>query len=454
MALLFVLWLVMVLTAVAFELRYASHLRMQVSANIGTQKKALFCARSGIEQVVADLIEERDRPERESEDGDAKLRYCNVEIGDGVYTLYAGEDDQGQPCYGPMDACAKINVNTADASTLERIPGVGGARAADIVALRGAGGIQAFEDLLQIEDVTETTLFGEDRNRNGILDPNENDGDAAWPPDDADGRLNAGWSAYLTLWSGARDVSSSGETRINLNTASEEAMRKAVSDISAEQAAAIVAHRGERKFSSAVDLLDVEYVVEAPNTAQPGQNAPGQPRQDARQPGQNAQNQAGNANKPQNQANNPPPQSQGQTPQKPVLRKTGVKAFDEAAFRRVADRVTVSDDEAKQGVININTASAAVLACLPGISEELADAIAEYRQGLRDRFKSPADLLDVRGVSVETLRGVYALIAARSDVYEIHSFGTVNGWQGYAGVTAFVVYTDDTVHIVSWRVIG
>lgn len=454
MALLFVLWLVMVLTAVAFELRYASHLRMQVSANIGTQKKALFCARSGIEQVVADLIDERDRPEEPMRVEDEKSRYCNVEIGDGVYTLYAGEDDRGQPCYGPMDACAKININTADAAMLEKVPTVGTARAADILALRGAGGIQAFDDLLKIEDVTETTLYGEDRNRNGILDPNEDDGDATWPPDDADGRLNAGWSAYLTLWSGARDVSASGETRINLNTASEEAIRKAASEISAEQAAAIVARRNEQKFSSAIDLLDVEYYEQVPNTAQPGQNAPGPPQQGAPQPAPNTQNQASNANKPQNQANNTPPQGKEQTPQKPVLRKTGVKAFDEAAFRRVADLVSVSDDEAKQGVININTASAAVLACLPGISEELADAIAEYRQGLRGRFKSPADLLDVRGMSIETLRGVYALIAARSDVYEIHSFGTVNGWQGYAGVTAFVDYTDDTVRIVSWRVIG
>ena len=43
-------------------------------------------------------------------------------------------------------------------------------------------------------------LYGEDANLNGILDPNENDGDGATPLDNRDGRLDSGIFEHLTIY--------------------------------------------------------------------------------------------------------------------------------------------------------------------------------------------------------------------------------------------------------------
>jgi hypothetical protein len=50
-----------------------------------------------------------------------------------------------------------------------------------------------------------------------LLDPNENDGDASYPPDNADGILQMGWSAYLTVFGREKNVQSDGTPRININ---------------------------------------------------------------------------------------------------------------------------------------------------------------------------------------------------------------------------------------------
>ncbi len=40
----------------------------------------------------------------------------------------------------------------------------------------------SLDQLLTVPGVTEERLFGEDRNTNGVLDGNEDDGDVTWPP--------------------------------------------------------------------------------------------------------------------------------------------------------------------------------------------------------------------------------------------------------------------------------
>src|SRR5690606_2788818 len=53
-----------------------------------------------------------------------------------------------------------------------------------------------FRSLQEVElvaGVDPLLLRGEDWNLNSRLDPNEDDGDASWPPDNADGKLDAGW---------------------------------------------------------------------------------------------------------------------------------------------------------------------------------------------------------------------------------------------------------------------
>jgi len=70
------------------------------------------------------------------------------------------------------------------------------------------GPFDSLEELLLVKGVTPQLLFGNDRNRNGILDPDEDDGS---------GQVDQGWSAYLTVYSREINVGSDGMQRLNVN---------------------------------------------------------------------------------------------------------------------------------------------------------------------------------------------------------------------------------------------
>lgn len=77
--------------------------------------------------------------------------------------------------------------------------------------------LESLDELLLVRGVSSEYLYGEDFNRNGLLDPNENDGDATWPSDNADGALQLGWSAYLSVHGRETNTRWDGSTRININ---------------------------------------------------------------------------------------------------------------------------------------------------------------------------------------------------------------------------------------------
>jgi len=72
------------------------------------------------------------------------------------------------------------------------------------------------EELLLVRGVTPDLMFGRDQNRNGSIDPHEMNVPSS-SSDPSDGTMDRGWSAYLTLHSQERSVSSQGQPLINLN---------------------------------------------------------------------------------------------------------------------------------------------------------------------------------------------------------------------------------------------
>ena len=77
--------------------------------------------------------------------------------------------------------------------------------------------INDLDDLLEIAGVSSSLLYGEDSNRNGILDDNENDGADSLPLDNADGRLDLGWSGNWTVTGAESNIRPDGKPKINLN---------------------------------------------------------------------------------------------------------------------------------------------------------------------------------------------------------------------------------------------
>ena len=69
------------------------------------------------------------------------------------------------------------------------------------------GPLNSLDELLLVRGVTTRLLYGNDRNRNGKLDPGEEDGND----------FNRGWSEFLTVYGRELNADSAGNPRTNLN---------------------------------------------------------------------------------------------------------------------------------------------------------------------------------------------------------------------------------------------
>ncbi|MBU0618161.1 MAG: general secretion pathway protein GspK [Planctomycetes bacterium] len=80
------------------------------------------------------------------------------------------------------------------------------------------GPFDTVEELLLVKGITAAVLYGEDVNRNGILDENEDDGEDSFPYyDNGDGMLDYGIAPFLTVWAREADVSLDNKQRISLH---------------------------------------------------------------------------------------------------------------------------------------------------------------------------------------------------------------------------------------------
>lgn len=116
--------------------------------------------------------------------------------------------------------------------------------------------LESLDELLLVRGVTSDLLYGEDFNRNGLLDPNENDGDASWPPDNADGALQLGWSAYLTVYGREKNTRWDGTNRININDNNlADLYDKLEEEFDATVAQFVIAYRVTSQAQAAVNQL-------------------------------------------------------------------------------------------------------------------------------------------------------------------------------------------------------
>jgi hypothetical protein len=141
-------------------------------------------------------------------------------------TEFDNDDDETTTPYdavsyvpGMTEEIANAIMDWIDSDEERRI---GGAESADYQGLAipysaRNGPIESIDELLQIQGITPALFYGEDANRNGMLDPNEDDGNESLPNDNADGILDAGWREYFTASSKERNATTTGDKKININ---------------------------------------------------------------------------------------------------------------------------------------------------------------------------------------------------------------------------------------------
>ena len=180
------------------------------------------------------------------------------------------------PTFGLIDESSKLNLNTATAFMLQGLPGMTVEFAAAVVDWRDDNSdltesgaedesyqrldpprrcknapFESVDELRLVYGATLEVLYGEDANRNGILDLNENDGDVSLPLDNADGKLDLGIVAYLTVHSRQLNTKSDGTARVNVSSGNRQALRELLEEnLDSTRAGEIIGQLGNAQFSS------------------------------------------------------------------------------------------------------------------------------------------------------------------------------------------------------------
>jgi DNA uptake protein ComE-like DNA-binding protein len=270
-----------------------------------------------------------------------------------------GRDTNGlqltEPVWGMVDEAAKLNLNTATAEMLEYLPRMTPELAAAIVDWRdsdedaGSGGaesdiylrqrpayrcknanFESVEELRLVYGMELEILEGEDLNRNGVLDINENDGEASTPYDNRDGRLDPGLLEYVTVYTHEPNTRSDGTARINVSDPSQ-----------AQQLQPLLQEKLGQDRATAV-MTQLRTVTQIGS----------------------------------------------------VLEFYLASGLTQDEFSQIETEISTTDNTSIEGLVNVNTASQTVLTCIPGIGPDLASSVVAYRQSNVSKLGSIAWVAD------------------------------------------------------------
>ncbi len=369
------------------------------------------------------------------------------------FTVFTGDtsDKSGASVrYGVEDEAGKININTASPETLSALPGMTDELVDCLIDYRdrdketrqsGAeqdyydalptpyrianGPLRTLEELLLVKGFTGPVVFGEDANLNGLLEPNEDDADETFPPDDGDGQLNRGLRPFATVISYEPNIDNEGAERININREKPDSLVEKLKEAGfGENIVNFLkaARNANVKFTDPSQLLGMKLEVE--------DNGDSRPRRGRRRP-------AG----------------------KKTTIKSGVDADN---LPLVMDKLTIGGRGRKGenllfGRVNINSAPKEVLSALPGLDEDIAQQIVDTRAGLDEQTRSTTAWIYTQNiVSDKVFKKVSSLLTARSYQFRVRSFGyslscgrfcTLEAIIDSALGTPRIVYLRDLTHL-------
>jgi type II secretory pathway component PulK len=410
MALLVVLWAIVLAAVVLSALQSASYTQAVAGREALARVRAYWAARGGVEAAISRLefntvsgtgtsaFEALDEISEVAEEDFAEASYRMSSTGANGEVL------------GARDAHAALNINRLSAEQLgnlnplmldDTISAVldwidpddeANPMGAEVGYYQGMAYpyeprnaiMRTIGELEQVVGATTDEARGEDWNQNGFLDPNEDDGDASMPPDNADGLLDAGWSGILTAESVDGGKTPSGEDAIDLTKASPGEVASRVG-IDSAQADVIVKWATEGTNATMGDFIRRRL-----NQLEDELNSRNEVRG-----------------------------SRSRTP--PLEVDDLGKLLDECMIGEAdAARFGAGDIPGK---LNVNTAPPEVLEMIPEIGVSLADSIVSEREGRPKGFATIAELLEVPGMTRANLSSIYDVLTVRSNVFIVRCKG-------------------------------
>lgn len=303
---------------------------------------------------------------------------------------------QNEPYFALVDESSKLNLNTVTAAMLQAlpIPDMTPELATAIVAWRSATSqnaaaqdsiysqltpprhnkgapYESVGELRLINGAMLDLILGEDSNRNGVLDANEDDAEVSAPRDDQNGQLLAGLFEYVTVYSRQPTTSASGTTRTNIATLTTAGSRNTFQrllvqrGLTGQRAQQLMARVGSTALTSVADFMVTTQMTAAEF----------------------------------------------------VLIHTDLTAATGA-------------NGVAQGLVNVNTASEAVLAAIPGIGPERAATLVAYRASHPDELTSMA-WLTAAGMTAANVRQAGTYITDQSYQFSADIAAVAANGRGY-----------------------
>jgi len=322
------------------------------------------------------------------------------------FTVYGDPADPqlGIPRYSLTDEAGKINLNVAPIETLMNLPNMTSELVDCLMDYRDAdsdtrsegaeqdyydhmespyvipnGPLSSLDELLMVKGFNAQIVYGEDANLNGLLDPNEDDGDESFPPDDRDGHLDAGLRSAASVFTSEPNVNKAGKPRVNINADTPPSRIPGLSD---QTLRFILLYRAEgNTFRHPSELLEMKYTLKQDHNEIPGAKAG-------------------------------------------TEIDSGVKVEQLAA---VLDELTTQPTGKTRplvGLVNVNTAPAEVLAILPGMDPNLAQQIVDARRDLDGETKSSVAWLYTQNLlDAAAFKLVAPYLTTRSFQYSLRCVG-------------------------------
>ncbi|HET6328934.1 MAG TPA: hypothetical protein VFG04_29895 [Planctomycetaceae bacterium] len=465
--LLVVLVVIVLLALAAYTLVEMCVAENEASNRFGRSAQARAFAESGIDMAITLLSDptERLQPDFATSRPDALsavlMRQSDVPRGRGRFSVVAGDTNDATSKavrFGLTDESGKLNLNSlvswqansalslTDATArnfLLNLPYMTNDLADSILDFidaddtarqygaesdyyttlsppyRAANGpLQSLDDLLLVKGVTPALLFGEDLNRNGVMDPGE---DA-----NGDGVFDRGWSAYLTVNSAERNVQQDGSSRINVNQTDLPALYDAiVGTLGDKQAQYIVAYRMYGPASTGNPSPGKQPATPSnankttgPTVLRGGLQLPMPPSTGSHTITSLYQLIGGSV------------QVKGQ--RRPMTSPFLSAQTQIASYLpEMLDKLSLSDDLFVKGRINVNKAPIQILLGLPKMTEQMATQIVAAQTSgsttLTTNTQSPRATnawLVTEGVcSATTMQSLDPYLTSRGDIYRVQSVG-------------------------------
>lgn len=390
LALVVVLFLSAILTLIMYAFLREMQVESHLAASFGRRRQAYHLCRSAMEKAMATLeAEQTPVPSPSSTWFDSADEWYEQEVSAtdpqgrtipiGVWSMIrAGQEPDGKNHFGIADESSRLSLNLAPRAVLMKLPNMTDEIADAILDWRDSdenvtgsgaenthyqsqdppyscknGNFDTVEELLYVKGVTPELLYGEDLNQNGVLDPNENDGETSPPNDNSDGVLDLGWISFLTVHSYDKNVRADGQPRVDINSANANQLQQALGDVLTPQE---LQNIPVRRNAMGGAFLSSAHLMTVPIVPQPG--------------------------------------------------------ISVAKWRQIVDRVTVADGETLPGLVNINTAGRTILGMLPGLTSDDVAELLEHRTKTDVDLSTIGWLADV--LAPDKIQGIAAYVTTRA----------------------------------------